>query len=262
MPISGVTPAPLNGLPPEIRWVDPKLLHVEPEYQRNISEGSVALIRKIVKTWDWSRFKPPVCGQEGGKLFVVDGQHTAIAAASHGGIDKIPVVVIANLSLQQRAQAFIGHNRDRLNVTVMQMHFAALASGDEIAVALQQAADKAKVNILRYPPQGGFFKPRDLVCIGTASKLVKARGVNGCARALSLLAEAKRAPITAHELRATANLLWGSDKRIDEHHLVTVIRSREVREWKADAEMERSRSKIPVSLDKVLARLWLAEMSL
>jgi hypothetical protein len=83
----------------------------------------VKLIRKIVQTWDWSRMKPPICARdESGRLFVVDGQHTSIAAARHPGIKKIPVMIVNVDTVEGRASAFIGHNRDRVAMTSMQLH--------------------------------------------------------------------------------------------------------------------------------------------
>lgn len=242
-------------------WVKPTDLYVEPQYQRNITGRSITLIRKLVAGWDWARVKPPICGKSGGKLFVVDGQHTAIAAACHPGIDKIPVIVVPNLNLKERAGSFIGHNRDRLQITPLQMHYAAVAAGDEIAIALQEAAVKSGVNILKYPPAHGIFEMGDLICISIASGIVKKRGVNGAARAFKILVKAKRAPISASELKAVALLLWGDKKKaIDEADLSTVIRSKSIKDWNHKAA--RLKEKTPMSIAHALAALWLKEMGI
>lgn len=86
---------------------------------------------------------------------MIDGQHTAIAAASHPDIALIPVMVVEAVDQAERAGAFIGHNRDRLNITPMQMHYAAVAAGDEDALTVEQVCARAGVKILRLRADGG-----------------------------------------------------------------------------------------------------------
>src|SRR5689334_15390291 len=97
-----IKPIPLIGLeledipssPPDFDWADPQTLLVEAEYQRDLSRRSIELIRKIAGQFDWLHTKPPVCARgAGGRLCLVDGQHTAIAAASRG-LKKIPIMII------------------------------------------------------------------------------------------------------------------------------------------------------------------------
>ena len=105
-----LVPADLSGQPgPDFDIVAPTDLLVDDAYQRGISPKSEALIRRIVRTWSWSKFKPPVCARVDGRLHVIDGQHTAIAAASHGGIQAIPVIVVAIPEMADRARAFVSH---------------------------------------------------------------------------------------------------------------------------------------------------------
>ena len=114
--------------PPMVEWMDPADLLVEGRYQRELSQKSTDLIRKIVEGWDWRRFKPPIIAWTTRGFEIIDGQHTAIAAATHPTIDKIPVLVVEAAQIKDRATAFIGHNRDRLNVTPVQMHRAGVAA--------------------------------------------------------------------------------------------------------------------------------------
>src|SRR5262249_49633203 len=91
-----VTPAPIGTDIPAFEWVDPKTLHVEESYQRKIPDKSRKLIRHIVASWHWAQMKPPICVRDEKKrLLVIDGQHTAMAAASHKGIKEIPVMIVA-----------------------------------------------------------------------------------------------------------------------------------------------------------------------
>lgn len=77
--------------PPTMLWVKPTELCVDETYQRTLSRKSMSLITKIVQGWDWTHFKPPIVvkDEERDLFFVLDGQHTAIAAASHPGIQQI-----------------------------------------------------------------------------------------------------------------------------------------------------------------------------
>src|SRR4051812_39902397 len=89
-----ITPGGNTDIRHRFEDVDPTRLYVDDQYQRALSRKSHALIRKIVANWDWGRFKPPVVAEEEYGFDVIDGQHTAIAAASHPGITKIPVMII------------------------------------------------------------------------------------------------------------------------------------------------------------------------
>lgn len=58
-----VEPAALESARPEFREIGPHELFVDAAYQRNLSERSVSLIRKIVAEWSWAAFKPPALGR-------------------------------------------------------------------------------------------------------------------------------------------------------------------------------------------------------
>src|SRR6185437_3072554 len=120
---------PIPTDPPMVEWMAPTDLLVDDAYQRGLGPKSVDLIRRIVEHWDWRRFKPPIVAWTEAGFEVIDGQHTAIAAASRPDIAKIPVMVVVATAMTDRAQAFVGHNRDRLNVSPMQLHHAMVAAG-------------------------------------------------------------------------------------------------------------------------------------
>lgn len=69
-----LTPATITDPVPEIRWVRPEVLLVDEKYQRDLSERSIKLIRRIVSDWDWASFTPPKAVEVDGKLHVTDGQ--------------------------------------------------------------------------------------------------------------------------------------------------------------------------------------------
>src|SRR5262249_34928315 len=62
VPIAGLTPSAITTSRPRFIEVNPrKDLIVETKYQRDLSQKSVKLIRRIVERFDWAKFKPPVC---------------------------------------------------------------------------------------------------------------------------------------------------------------------------------------------------------
>ena len=69
-----------------IMAIDPAELSIDASYQRDLSKKSLRLIQTLVKDWDWRRYKIPVVARVDDAWHVIDGQHTAIAALTHGGI--------------------------------------------------------------------------------------------------------------------------------------------------------------------------------
>ena len=209
--VASLSPKPPETDPPTFEFTDPAGLLVDETYQRNLSERSLKLIRKIIDGWDWRRFKPPVVARTEGGFEVIDGQHTAIAAASHPDVGLIPVMVVDAADHAKRAQAFIGHNRDRLGVTAMQLHFAASAGGDEEAQTIDQVCARAGVAILKSTPGNGVWKPRQTVAINAIAALINRRHAAGARAVLQVLADANLAPILASHVKAVELLLFGPE---------------------------------------------------
>jgi hypothetical protein len=155
-----------------------------------------------------------------GKLHVIDGQHTAIAAASIG-IKEIPVFVVNAVGLDERARSFVGHNTDRITVTPINIYKALLASGDCDAQDIANVCQRAGVRI-RQLNQAITPAEGDTMAIGTIRKLVKARGVIGARKVLECLVKARRAPISAEEIRAAEWLIC--EEEVSEEALTFVIR--------------------------------------
>ena len=133
--------------------IAPETLYVDGAYQRGISEGGIRQNRLMEQNWDGTKFQPPVCSyseDENGKTIikVLDGQHTAIAAASHPGVKTIPCMIVEAAETKSQALAFIGQNTNRLSITKLQLHQAALVAGDEDALTVQQVCDRAGVRLV------------------------------------------------------------------------------------------------------------------
>ena len=206
--LGDVAPADLTGeIGPDFDIVAPTELLIDESYQRGLSPKSIALIRRIVENWSWSRFKAPTCVKVDGRLHVVDGQHTCIAAASHGGIAAIPVLVVAVPEVADRAAAFVSHARNRLQATAVQIHRAALVAGDKEAVTVEGVCRGAGVELLPFPPSTSEYGPRQTVAVVGIRQLIARRGAERAREILEALARADLAPISGDHVRIGEALL-------------------------------------------------------
>lgn len=211
--LDGVAPGPVADWLPRFQTVSPYALLVDETYQRRLTDRSTRLIAKIVGGWDWAKFKPPIVAETPAGFEVIDGQHTAIAAASHPAIHEIPVMIVEAPETAGRAGAFIGHNRDRLPITPVRMHRAALAAGDPTAVKVQALADAAGVTLPRDNRSSADWRVNDCMAFDTLYRLLQRRRGGGLARILAVVSAAKARPIKAFYLAAADELLFGRDYR-------------------------------------------------
>lgn len=202
-----------SGDAPTFAWIEPTKLLIDDRYQRALSQRSKKLIEQIVAQWDWCRFKPPVVAETEAGLEIIDGQHTAIAAATHPEIREIPIMLIRSETVGSRAAAFIGHNRDRIAVTPIQYHSAAVVAGDPDATKVASVCAEAGVNILRCPPGGTGYRPGDTLAIGAVRDLVAHRTHVEAVLILSILTGAGCTPVTACGIKAVDYLLFSSEFR-------------------------------------------------
>lgn len=220
-----VVPGGADMPEPVLERARPEALLVDETYQRDLTMRSVVLIHKMVRRWDWGSFQPPLVVRVNGGLHVVDGQHTAIAAASHPLISDIPVLVINAPATKDRALAFIGRNRDRIIVTPTQLHHAAVAAGDEDAMTIDVACRKAGVRILKSPPGLGYYAPGDTLAIGSVGALARRRGAMRTRQVLEICARAKLAPLSANVIKAVEALVCGPEyASVDHGDITTVLR--------------------------------------
>ena len=64
-PLAGLTPAPFDRPRPDLKWLPPTSLLVDATYQRDLSERSIRLIRKLIENFSWNRMKPVIGMQVG-----------------------------------------------------------------------------------------------------------------------------------------------------------------------------------------------------
>lgn len=228
-------PVPILTLPelgevaperPEFIWLHPSKLMVDENYQRNLSGNSTALIRRIAKRWDWRRFKPPVVTLSGyGDTYaVIDGQHTATAAAALN--IEIPVMVVKTDGVADQAISFVSHNTERTNVSKIQIHHAMVAAGDEDALDVENVCRRAGVNLLRM--QKPIYAVGDTLALGSIQQLVKRHGVIKARQVLEILVRCKLAPLTAIMIKGLSECMFGTDTAgdVDAERLELYIRSK------------------------------------
>jgi hypothetical protein len=200
-------PAPVSADAPEIRMVYPTELRIEASYQRNLSGKSIRMIRKIATEWSWAKFKPPICAETPDGLFIIDGQHTAIGAASHPDPFKIPVLIVSADKVEDRARSFVSHNRERVNMSAFDVFHAEVAAGVGSAAQLASIAQEAGCAIPRGAVARNKFEPGQLIALNEARTVLGGAGEKTVARVLSICAKAKLTPITSVPLRAVRRML-------------------------------------------------------
>lgn len=257
--LDGAVPGAPPTARPELTWIAPAELLIDEAYQRDLSSNSLKLIRRIVEGWDWRRFKPPVVAWTDEGLEVIDGQHSAIAAATHPAIDTIPVVVVEAVARVDRAQAFIGHNRDRVAITAAQMHVAAVAAGDPDALEVERVCADAGVTILRLPPARAVYEPRTTIAMAAVKALVQAEAESDAAFVLRTLADAGHAPITAAQIRAVQHLITSPEfEGLDREALARAIQETPAKAAEKDAKEHAATHCVP--LWRGLAAVWFRAM--
>lgn len=179
------------GRAPEMRWVAPTSLLVDESYQRDhMGRRSIRLIADLVSGFAWRKMKPPIVVVVGADLHCVDGQHTAVAAATLG-IKKIPVFVVDAPTVQDRADAFVAHNRDRIVMGIFDLYRARLAGGDPDALDADKVCQRAGVRLRNIQP-GSKVMIGDTTCVGTIIRLVKRRGAVKARQVLEALVKGER----------------------------------------------------------------------
>jgi hypothetical protein len=193
------------GDKPELMWVAPTDLYVDETYQRNLSAKSMRLIGKISSAFRWAHFGVPIVGRcsETSRLFLIDGQHTAIGAATRG-VPLIPVLIVTVERMQDRARAFVSRNRDRIAVTQLQQHHSDIVAEDPETVQVEAVCREAGIKILRHPAPRAVFLPGETIALATIKWLLRRYGQEGAITALR--AVAKCAPVSADAIKAAAKL--------------------------------------------------------
>lgn len=204
----GLEPAETGELP-ELRFLPLSALRINRRYQREVAERGAALVRKVVTGFDWARFKAlNVLDLGDGTYEVLDGQHSAVAVATHGGLDAVPCLVAPDRPAAEKAAAFVGLNRDRVTMTPLQVFWAELESGDEIAGAVREGVEAAGARVLRRMPSGGRYEVGDTIAAAALKAVAKRKGKAGVKRLCAMGVEARLTPVSTQFIKAAEALLW------------------------------------------------------
>lgn len=261
----GIEPSKVGKKRPTFEWVDPCSLFAETAYQRDLSENSTKQVRKTVAKFNWAHFKPPICvrlPESGNVLVCIDGQHTAMSAATHPDIDKIPVMVVDAADVKNRAAAFVGHNRDRISLTQMAIYHAELAAGDELAAVIDRACRASGAVILNKAVNLRSNLPAgNTIAVGTIRILARKQGEEALTRVLRLLTQAGRGPIKADEIAAVALILQSAGDRPDiDAKLRAVVQERSAEKWASVCS--RMTAESGESLSSALASEWCRKLGI
>lgn len=256
----GITVEPIEGEVPSLEWMNPRDLFVEEEYQRDVGENGTALIRRITGNFSWHKFKAPIgfrSAEHGDVTVLVDGQHTAIAAATRK-IDSIPVLLIKNATTAARARAFVAHNRDRVALTMQAVFHAELAAGDPTSVAMHAACNAAGAKILTHAINLASERPiGETMAVGTIRSLLRKKGTDWLERVMRVLVAARRGPIKAQEIGAVSLVLEGAKRTPDiDDLLAKLIASKSAKQWASIAASETG------SLPLALSTVWMRALNL
>lgn len=185
--------APDLGPRPELAWVLLDRIAITGGYQRQISDKrGQRIVRKIAAEFDWRKFQAPTLARLesagfGPEFALVDGQHRIAAARLHPEIDEVPCYIVDAPDAAAQAALFVGINRDRVNMSVLALHYANLVAGDEKAQAIAALCAAAGVEVCRYPKQKKFLRPPETVAVGTIYSMAATYGPAPTKRALTLI---------------------------------------------------------------------------
>ena len=110
--------------------------------------------------------------------------------------------------MASRAQAFIGHNKDRVAVTPMQIFHASLAAGDQEAVVVARTVARAGARILRCPPRNGAYEVGDIVSVRAVQAAVSSLNPAKARVVLETLVKGGCAPLSADAIKACSLVLY------------------------------------------------------
>lgn len=202
-----------------LEWIDLRDLRIDPKYQRPIGGRGEKNIKQVIENFSWSLFSPlVVCERPNGLYAVIDGQHRAIAARTHGGIDKVPCLVIKG-DPSDEAKAFSVINGAVTAISEQQIWHARLVAGDNTAVRLQRVLEKTGVSIPRSQKPSTSMIAGETMAIGALEKAFKTYGTEVLELAIRTIVETGkgnpgllRAPlITATTAVLSAHPKWLAD---------------------------------------------------
>jgi hypothetical protein len=190
---------------PVLDWIDKTLIDVDPTYQRELDEARVS---RMLEWFEWKAFGAIVVSRvEGGRYHAIDGQHRLEAARRHPAVKDVPAVIIEAKGTASEAENFVAINKDRRNVSALQLFWAQHAAGDVDAKTVIDLAGRAGLTVCRYPQSRGDYHDGDTISVGGISALIKQWGDRRAVQMLGQLAKGKVAPVATQHIKAAELLL-------------------------------------------------------
>ncbi|MCA0963312.1 ParB N-terminal domain-containing protein [Salipiger bermudensis] len=199
--------APPAGEAIRLEFIPVSALTVDRRYQRRTSDGSRSRIRKIVSDFSWSKFGAiAVTEVHEGLYAIIDGQHRALAATLIGA-DAVPAV-IARGDLAAQAKDFVGINSVRTSVAAIDKFRARVASGDVVAIAVDEMLKELEIST--DVPAGAGIRHKETRAVSTLEKLQKRLGRGVVFTTLETMLDAQPGQnnlLTAFAIDATATVV-------------------------------------------------------
>lgn len=225
-------PASLKGqVKPKYTEADFSQCHIDQNYQREIDQANITVIEFGVNHFDYTLFKIPN-GIQGpsGKIYITDGQSSALICLHHPDIDKLPIMVTRVNEAEfiaRCARAFIGLNECRIAVSKADRFTALQTMGDPASCAIANVFRKHGITPVRKTKAIGKYAARETRIIGTFESIHARRGEAFFDRLCKVLGGAAFSPIRRIHIGAITEILlpdMGKNK-IDDDRLISAIRS-------------------------------------
>lgn len=182
------SPAPTDAVG-TLEWLDLRDLFIDPRYQRPVNARGEKNIRQVIENFSWALFSPIVVGRRpGGRYAVIDGQHRAIAAMTHGGIEKVPALII-NGTPHDEAKAFAVINGAITAILPTQIWHARVVAEDGDAVLLSRVLETCGVTVLRYGKSSDQMTRGETVAIDAIESAYRRYGRGALTLALRTVVE-------------------------------------------------------------------------
>jgi ParB-like nuclease domain len=181
------------GPKPELKWIDISKLYVDQEYQRSAkSNRSVSNIKYMRHNFSWAFCGAlVVCYVKAKKQYaIIDGQHRYLVAKSLTSITELPCIVISDLDIKKQAKSFVVMNTKRVAMHNLAKFHAAVAAGEDDAVALKEILEEARITVPDSPKPKGYSLPREIHSIGSLLSMLGRYSKKQMVWALTIIPEA------------------------------------------------------------------------
>ena len=201
------------GPKPELKWIKVTELFVDHEYQRNAkSKASRKNLAYLQENFSWAHCGALIVSYvpEKKQYAVVDGQHRLMTALARTDIPELPCVIISGQDLQRQAESFAVINSKRVSLHTLAKFHAAVAAGEDDAVAAKEMATECGLHIPSGPSPTSDTDPKELQCVGTLISLQGNYSRKQIVWALTIIPEAygeKRGQMRANLIKALAEFI-------------------------------------------------------